>query len=296
VTIAKYSALKEAESFEVYSAEMRTLWDVEDENIKIIIPQAGTYVGIEAVIEYITLVVGSINGGFAYYYGAATSNFEYFPTNSSYAFQVDQKSQFFCTVLPSATDPGVCETGEMDSLALHHITWKPCTALISQYVIAYDDQQNYFATKGMTLPSICNRHQRYCTGENQQYVDFIDCMSFMERIPSVSCENAIFNGDNAICRFKHSLMVQFNPAVHCPHLGKVTYACTDEDCGGDLTCDGKPGDITYTSILPDACSKDCGADSRRNNKSKKTKSSKNTKSGKSAIGEVNTSRCASSWN
>jgi len=307
VTLTKYSALKEAESFEVFSAKMRTLWDVEDENIKVIIPQAGTYVGIEKLTEYITLVVGSINGGYVYYYGASTSNFKYFPTNSSYAFQVNQKVQHLCTVPPSPTDPGVCDIGEMDSLALHHITWKPCTALISQYVIAYNDQMNYYAKIGMTLPSLCNRHQRYCTGENQQYVDFIDCMSFMESIPTVSCKNAIFNGNNSICRFKHSFMAQFNPAVHCPHLGKVTDVCTDEDCGGDLTCDGKPGETTYTAILPDACSKDCGAQSRRNPKfkkrnsrrnlkSKKTKSSKNPKSSKSAIGEVNTSRCASSWN
>ena len=285
MAIRRYSALKEAETFDEYSVEMRKLWDAEDENIKIIVPAAGTYTGIEAVIEYITLVVGSINGGFAYYYNSTISDFKNFPTNSSTAFQVAQKAQFFCTVLPSASDPGVCDTGEMDALALHHITWKPCTALISQYVIAYDEQQNYFATKGLTLTSVCNRHQRYCTGKNQQYADFIDCMSFMERIPSVSCTNAIFNGDNAICRFKHSLMVQFSPDVHCPHIGRETYACTDEDCGGVLTCDGKPGDITYTAILPNECSKDCSANSSSNSKAKKSKG-----------GKVNTSRCASSWN
>eukprot|EP01083_Nonionella_stella_P128045 387879_1 len=79
MTMANYSALKEARDFEEFSDQMRRLWDVEDENIKVIVPKAGIYTGIEEVIEYITLVVGSINGGFAYYYNSVISDFEYFP-------------------------------------------------------------------------------------------------------------------------------------------------------------------------------------------------------------------------
>lgn len=299
MTMANYSALKEARDFEEFSDQMRRLWDVEDENIKVIVPKAGIYTGIEDVIEYITLVVGSINGGFAYYYNSVITDFEYFPTNSSYAFQVAQKAQFDCTVLPSPTDPGKCNTGEMDALAAHHITWKPCTALISQYVIGYDEQQNYLAMKGMTLTSICSKHERFCTGENQQFTSFLDCMSFMESIPAVSCEDEVFNGDNAICRFKHSIMIPFRPDIHCPHIGRETYACTDEACGGKLACGGKPGELLYTGgILPNGCSKECSLNStdrksRRNAKS--TKSLKGNKSTKSPGDVVNTSRCASSW-
>jgi len=245
--LGKYSLLKEAQSFEEFEAGMKEIWDVEDEDIQVIVPAAGTYTGIEEVIEYISLVVGSLNNGFAYHYDSVISNLDYFPTNSSYAFQVAQKSQFYCTVLPSANGSGNCETGELESLSLHHVTWKPCTALIKQYVIAYDDQLYYLATKGASPVTICSRHERYCADDenNRQYDSFLDCMKFMESIPSVSCGAEIFNGDNVLCRFKHSFMTQFRPDVHCPHIGRETYACSDVGCDF-ITTSYRLGDGTQT--------------------------------------------------
>ena len=299
MNLGKYSLLKEAQSFEEFEAGMQEIWDVEDKDIQVIIPAAGTYTGIEQVIEYISLVVGSLNNGFAYYYDSVISNLgEYFPTNSSYAFQVAQKSQFYCTVLPSANDSGICETGAIDSLALHHVTWKPCTALIKQYVIAYDDQQNYLATKGASPVTVCTRHERYCADDenNKQFDSFLDCMNFMESIPSVSCGAEIFNGDNMLCRFKHSFMAPFRPNVHCPHLGRETYACSDVGCE-ELACGGAPGDIDFTGVLPTECSEECKNRRVRKVKGSKggKKSKKSKKGGTTPDDEVNTSRCASSW-
>jgi len=294
LVLIKYSNLKEAKSFEEFNAGMRELWDIDDPYIKIIVPVAGKYAGIESIVEYIALVVGSLNHGFAYYYDATISKLLYFPTNSSYAFEVNQKSQFYCTELPSASSAGNCETGEIASLAYHHITFKPCTPLISQYVVAYDQLQNYLAVKGSSPEIVCARHERWCTGDNKQYDDFFDCMEFMESIPSASCGEA-FNGDNAVCRFKHSFLIPFRPEIHCPHVSRETNKCSDDDCNGDFMCDGKPGEIRYSENLHEKC------DACRSPKFLKLKdgdkASKSTKKGKKGSQNlmVNTNRCANSW-
>lgn len=56
------------ESFDAYDKSMRKLCDESDPNIRVIIPAAGTYIGIEEVIEYISLVLGAVNNEYAYYY------------------------------------------------------------------------------------------------------------------------------------------------------------------------------------------------------------------------------------
>lgn len=252
-TIVQYSALKEARTFEDFEAGMRRLWDAADKNIKSIVPSAGTYTGIEEIIEYITLVVGSLNHGYVYFYNATTRDFVYFPNNASYSFISPQKSKFNCQKAPSNSDSGECETDELDSLSAHHISFKPCTALIKQYVIEYDNTQNYMALKGGSPVTVCARHNQFCKGENKQFKNFIDCMKFMERIPSVSCESEVLNGNSVACRFKHSFMLRFRPSVHCSHVGRNSTPCTDESCGNLSACDGKPGDATYTPRLSRKC-------------------------------------------
>ena len=127
----------------------------------------------------------------------------------------------------------------------------------------------------------------------------MDCMSFMESIPKVSCENEFLNGDNSVCRFKHSFMAQFRPDVHCPHMGRETYACSDVGCE-ELACGGTPGDIEFTGILPTECSEECMNERGRKVKSwkglKGNKGSKTSNKGSTTSDDkVNTSRCASSW-
>jgi len=65
---------------------------------------------------------------------------------------------------------------------------------------------------------ICDTHQNYCTGENQQYDDMTDCMSFLTQ--QVRFGEAYELGRNTIlCRMVHENMVPFRPEVHCPHIG-----------------------------------------------------------------------------
>ncbi len=255
LTLRRYSDLKEAASFEAYDTAMRELWYKNDSNIRVIVPAAGTYIGIEDIVEYIALVVGVANDGFAHYYNARVSGFKYYPNNSSYSFKVDQKVKFYCRRAPTTTDPGDCQTGEIDSIALHHVSFEPCTPLLKQYVIGYDDYQNYLATKGARLITICMRHEQHCTTpQTRQFRDIFDCMKYYETIPFTTCGAEVFNGDNALCRFKHSFMVKFRPEKHCAHIGRNSKPCTDADCDGDFrSCTSKPGEITYTPRLSTRC-------------------------------------------
>ena len=91
LTMKKNAELKTARSLEEFEAGMREIWDDEDEGIQVIVPVAGTYTGIQNIIEYSSIVAGSLNNGYVSHYDTAVSNLEYFPTNSSFAFQVAQK-------------------------------------------------------------------------------------------------------------------------------------------------------------------------------------------------------------
>lgn len=249
LVIRRYASLKEATNFDQYEGGMRALWDTADSNIKVSVPIAGTYTGIEQIIEYISLVVGVVNDGLVFFSDAAVSNFKYFPTNSSYAFDVDQKVSFYCT------DKDTCQTPKYPSKSLQHISFKPCSTLIKQVVVTYDEFTSYLATKGVRAASVCGRHEKYCTTPaTKQFKDFLECMQFMESIPSVTCGSEFFNGENLVCRWKHSFMMKFRPEVHCSHVGKDSPPCDDESCDGDFAaCASKPGEPSYSARLNPRC-------------------------------------------
>jgi hypothetical protein len=65
---------------------------------------------------------------------------------------------------------------------------------------------------------ICNTHQTYCTGSNQQYSNFTDCFSFLTK--TIRFGAAYELGKNTLlCRMVHENMIPFRPEVHCPHIG-----------------------------------------------------------------------------
>jgi hypothetical protein len=92
------------------------------------------------------------------------------------------------------------------------------------------------ASSMMGLRSICKQQERFCTGANQQFASYNECTSWYEKLinsPAYSpvCRTAaLASGNSSTCRAKHQFMVQINPAVHCPHLGKYSPACLDTKC------------------------------------------------------------------
>ena len=68
------------------------------------------------------------------------------------------------------------------------------------------------------VTNICETHQAYCNGTNQQYANYSACYDFLTT--QVRFGEAYELGMNTIlCRSIHENMVPYRPSVHCPHIG-----------------------------------------------------------------------------
>lgn len=76
--------------------------------------------------------------------------------------------------------------------------------------------------------SICQTHQTYCNGTNQQYADYSACYNFLTT--KVRFGKAYELGMNTIlCRMIHENMVPLRPSLHCFHIGPAGGGyCTDD--------------------------------------------------------------------
>jgi hypothetical protein len=88
---------------------------------------------------------------------------------------------------------------------------------------------------------VCNYHDEYCTGSNQQFVDHAECMRFMNALPTVSAACGVpeaLSGNSSACRFKHHYMIPFAPELHCFHIGyglpdaHGEIKCSEAECTG----------------------------------------------------------------
>lgn len=82
--------------------------------------------------------------------------------------------------------------------------------------------------KDKTINSICHKAQSYCHGDNKQYESIDECVDYLS---NVRFGFGYEGGMNTIwCRSIHQSMVQFNPTMHCPHIGPSGGSfCTDAD-------------------------------------------------------------------
>lgn len=66
--------------------------------------------------------------------------------------------------------------------------------------------------------SICQVHDKHCTGANKQYGGNTECINFLTG--SIRFGQDYELGRNTLlCRSLHQQMVQSRPGVHCPHIG-----------------------------------------------------------------------------
>lgn len=126
----------------------------------------------------------------------------------------------------------------------------------------------YYATKEMEtiygIQSICDYHERFCTGENQQFHDFAECVRFMTALPVISpgCGIAgLTGGNSSTCRFKHHTLIPMDPKFHCFHIGyghredaSGHFKCNDQvECYENYTTNPNLGDpklIDLTDLTP----------------------------------------------
>jgi len=115
------------------------------------------------------------------------------------------------------------------------------------------------------IQSICDYHERYCNGTNQQFADFAECKRFMTELPNISPKCGLAGsagGNSTSCRFKHHYLIPLDPSVHCFHIGyghrhdrDGHLKCNDElECFGNYTTNKMLGDPSLVShtLTPEA--------------------------------------------
>lgn len=83
--------------------------------------------------------------------------------------------------------------------------------------------------------TICETHDQYCLGPNQQYTDKASCYDFLTK--KARFGKAYELGRNTLlCREVHEHMIPYRPEVHCAHIGPT---------GGGYCVD----DMSYTQTV-----------------------------------------------
>ncbi|KAJ5462458.1 hypothetical protein N7530_010663 [Penicillium desertorum] len=97
--------------------------------------------------------------------------------------------------------------------------------------------------------SLCQTHQTYCNGTNQQYSSPAECFDFLTQ--SVRFGQAYELGRNTLlCRSVHEQMIQYRPSVHCPHIGPSGgNMCVDDQGYAEKVLQKY---FTNTRFIPDA--------------------------------------------
>jgi hypothetical protein len=111
---------------------------------------------------------------------------------------------------------------------------------------------------------VCEYHETYCTGTNKQFVSKAECLRFMTALPPVSpaCGNGgVFGGNSTTCRFKHHLMIPFNPSTHCFHIGYGDRPDTmgHFKCNDAIECPSPQQDGSALNLTMDAQTAACMA-------------------------------------
>ncbi|GAB1216534.1 hypothetical protein ATERTT37_005750 [Aspergillus terreus] len=66
--------------------------------------------------------------------------------------------------------------------------------------------------------TVCDTHDKYCTGKNQQYDNSTACYDFLTTAIPLGKDYDL-GRDTLLCREVHEHMVQYDPKMHCPHIG-----------------------------------------------------------------------------
>ncbi|MBP9206827.1 MAG: DUF4331 family protein [Kofleriaceae bacterium] len=74
----------------------------------------------------------------------------------------------------------------------------------------------------------CTQTTTNCTGDNAQYVDMADCMSYCAEAAWPAGADGVMSGNSLACRIYHGgTPAMGSPGLHCPHAGPTG----DEVCG-----------------------------------------------------------------
>ena len=208
----------------------------------------GSYTDLASAVEYLALASPAVN-----------KDFWRFVTINPDPAQTLYVAPGGSTIILGATGGGqwwrACNSGAQGYME-QNIVFEGCNTVIKTYYVpgassltGQPTNLNNFVnkfylaqrTKTWGIENICRYHEEYCTGSNQQFSDYNECMRFMGALPEVSpqCGNGlILSGNSTTCRFKHSFMIPFDPAAHCFHIGYGNHPDKNGKfkCNDDVEC------------------------------------------------------------
>jgi hypothetical protein len=219
---------------------------------------AGDYYGLEEIIEYVSLVVPSLNGGYVWFSPSVldVSSVKYFPQNATIFAKQTHKTTFDCYQFPNGKNPtGICHSPTVNGIAGGMFTFESCGTKVVQYISNFDDYTNEAAVRESNSWDTCWRAMAYCTGVNQIFGgSFEACAGYMAQIPTVSCKQSVLRGNNTVCRGLHSFLAKFRPDLHCPHVSAGSTVCIDDHCD-EVICPNQLSRLDYrwSPIPPKSC-------------------------------------------
>lgn len=260
LTLAEYYAALQAPTFEQVVALASPIFVNSDET-SIHQAAAGDYYGVDDIIEYITLVIPSLNGGYVWFSPSVLdpTSVKYFPQNATVFAKQTHNTTFDCYEYPNILNPdGLCNSPVVKGIAGGMFTFTNCGTQITQYISNFDAYTNEAAVRSSNNWDNCWRIMRHCTGNNTQYGGvWENCMRYMQLIPTTSCKNSVLRGNTTVCRGLHAFLTEYRPNIHCPHTGPDSKTCHDADCD-EVVCPGDfpPGDYRSSVVPPISCTSD----------------------------------------
>lgn len=213
----------------------------------------GTYSGYSDMAEYLGLAFSGLNHGY----------WKFSPILDGSAPSLLHVSEDGSTWTQGTTSAGEFLRGDLpytDAYIEQEAYFEGCNTRMDDYEVvptdALRDQVEIFTqtadlSKRWGVEDICRYHTTYCAPDpaTSQFATEQECLDYMNSLPLYSEQcgpNRPLAGNSVTCKFKHHFMIPTNPALHCPHIGKIgsadpnnafkcddDYECADPDFGSD---------------------------------------------------------------
>jgi len=124
-------------------------------------------------------------------------------------------------VIQNSTQVGTWRFDEDDKI-IEVDNWQPYNSVttLAEFDVTSPAYQDPYFTQ------VCSRHMLYCTGPNQQYDTYDDCIAFMESLPFGAPDENEWSSTQ--CRWWHAYLSKLRPNFHCPHVGPTGGGVCDD--------------------------------------------------------------------
>uniref|UniRef100_A0A7S3Q180 ABC transporter domain-containing protein n=1 Tax=Chaetoceros debilis TaxID=122233 RepID=A0A7S3Q180_9STRA len=198
-----------------------------DSNFTVRYKGSGVFVGVDSVVEYMSLGNGDLNGG----------NFDVVMNDIDNITCIDDDSMYVkATSTVAMIDSSDLSKSTNDDY--HVFAPEGSPLLVKVDTIVPQVLLDGVVSAEISRQTFCDTAVLRCPGELYPYRNLQECYDKMASMHSV-CEDGAndidytggaFQGDTVACRFLHLLSSGLRPVYHCPHMRDVSEKCKPEHC------------------------------------------------------------------